>query len=155
VNGYAVIEAINASYLYWEWINSADDRVYDRMALVQTKIINDVDDDDAVAVASSTHHGLSGNELAGIIVGVVTLILCLLMCLYVHKLFSSRPVPSLSFSTVSVHQPPTIHTSYAATNTLSFIQRDTSSSIRPQTSAHLVRSPLQSEFSTRADNDAL
>jgi hypothetical protein len=35
VNGYAVIEAVNASHLYWEWINSANDQVQDRMVLIQ------------------------------------------------------------------------------------------------------------------------
>jgi hypothetical protein len=36
VNGYAVIEAVNASHLYWEWINSANDQVQDRMVLIQS-----------------------------------------------------------------------------------------------------------------------
>jgi hypothetical protein len=36
VFGYAIIEAVNASYLYYEWINSANDVVQDRMALIQS-----------------------------------------------------------------------------------------------------------------------
>jgi hypothetical protein len=33
--GYAVVEAVNASYLSWKWIRSSDDAVLDRMVITQ------------------------------------------------------------------------------------------------------------------------
>ena len=65
VNGFAVLEAVNASYLYWEFINSATNVVVDRMALVQSTDNNN----HPPAIRLSTA------EIVGIVIAICFLVL--------------------------------------------------------------------------------
>jgi hypothetical protein len=94
VNGFAVIEAVNASYLYWEWINSANNQVQDRMTLVQTKS-PDMNMDD-----TTSHHDdeLNSFAIVGIVTSAVTVVICVVICWYLKKLLDNRASAS-RFST--------------------------------------------------------
>ena len=62
-NGYAIIEATNASYLYWSFINSADDTVLDRMLLIQGDVPHFTDD-----ITDGPAEQLSSGAIAAIVI---------------------------------------------------------------------------------------
>ena len=88
--GYAVVSAVNASYLTWEWINSANDEVQDRMAIYQTTNWNYswhatfVDDS-----ASSA----GGGDAAIVIIAVVCTLLAIAIITYMYHAYNLGKYP--------------------------------------------------------------
>ena len=70
-NGYAVVEAVNASYLYWEYIDSSNDIVYDRMTLIQPAPIEPPSTDD-----SPNDDNISNAARVGAIIAIIIASLC-------------------------------------------------------------------------------
>jgi hypothetical protein len=106
--GYAMVEAVNASYLSWEWIAVIDNVVWDRLVITQnldepwvlpddTTTDDDDDDDgdgsnksndddDEVAFSSSQFTGL----LIGVIVGSMIISIAIYVALMKYGFKSSR-----------------------------------------------------------------
>lgn len=67
--GYAKVSAVNATYLYWEWIDAGDNIVYDRMVITQTTNF----DEPWVISAADTGSGDNDND-SGLSVLIISLI---------------------------------------------------------------------------------
>lgn len=76
--GYAVVQAVDSSYLSWEWIDSSNDQVIDRMVITQS--------DPTKPWNLSSDSSSSSNNKTNIIIGVVVagVVLILLIYSYFH-----------------------------------------------------------------------
>lgn len=77
-HGYARVEAVNASYLYWEWVESASGEVFDRMVITQSNpndawvlpnSSGDDDDNDGSDLSLAAKVGIA------IVVGIVVILI--------------------------------------------------------------------------------
>jgi hypothetical protein len=71
--GYAVVTAVNASYLDWQWVNSLTEEVLDHMVITQVDpnepwVLPENDDD-----SSNHNHKLSTGAIAGITIATIVL----------------------------------------------------------------------------------
>ncbi len=68
VNGYSILEALNGTHLSWQWIDSANNMVMDRMVITQTPYVA------PVSSSASATPLLSVGAIAGIVCGGVVFV---------------------------------------------------------------------------------